>query len=449
MTKRIPTAVGVLILLGGLVAGVILVNNRQGLLTKAGPTEAPKNVKISNKGANTFTVSWTTDTPVTGFVKYSENPAKITTPAGDVRDQISGSSQGYTNHYVTVSGLNPEKTIYFLIGSGSQTYNDSGKPFEVRTGKQVIAPSEDVINGKVVGVDGSNINNAIVYVEVEGGQTLSTMTKTDGTWRLNLALSRDSNGSVLTYDVSTSLVSIFVQAGISGTATAITNTAKAKPVGDIILGKNLSFVDSVTASVSGTVAESSVKSSGFKNITEEASPVLSPEASESAGSMVISYPAINGEMIATSTPQFAGKTSPGTTIRVSVHSAVELTQIIKSDKNGDWKWTPPQKLEPGVHTITLEYTDSNNVFQKVVRSFTVLAADKVGGLPAFTATPSAIITTAVTATLTATPTKLATMPATSSGQLSSAGALEVTILLGVLGVGLLLFGRVSRKWWGD
>jgi hypothetical protein len=124
MTKRIPTALGILILLGGLVAGVILVNSRQGLITKAGPTEAPKNVKISNKGSNTFTVSWTTDTPVTGYLKYSENPAKINTPAGDIRDQISGSSQGYTNHYVNVTGLNPDKSNYLMVGSGSQLYDD-------------------------------------------------------------------------------------------------------------------------------------------------------------------------------------------------------------------------------------------------------------------------------------------------------------------------------------
>jgi len=192
MAKRIPTVLGVLILLGGLVTGVILVNSRQGLLIKAGPTEAPKNVKISNKGSNTFTVSWTTDTPVTGFIKYSENPAKITTPAGDIRDQISGSSQGFTNHYVSVTGLNPEKTNYFLIGSGSASYDNTGKPFEIRTGPQVIPPAEDMINGKVVGADGNSVTNAIVYVEVEGAETLSTMTKTDGTWRLNLALARDS-----------------------------------------------------------------------------------------------------------------------------------------------------------------------------------------------------------------------------------------------------------------
>lgn len=426
-------------------AGVILVNSRQGLLTKAGPTEAPKNVKISNKGSSGFTVSWTTDTPVTGYLKYSENPVKINTPAGDIRDQISGSSQGYTNHYVNVTGLNPEKSIYFMIGSGSQMYDDNGKPFEVRTAKQVIAPPEDVISGKIVGADGSPINNAVVYAEAEKGQTLSAITKTDGAWRLNLALSRSSDGSVLTYDPSSSLVSIFVQAGISGTATAITNTNKTKPVPDIVLGKNQSFVETTVATDSGSLSDGTVKSGGFKNITEQAAVVLSPDATESAGSMVIMNPAINGEMIATSSPEFSGKVSPGTTIRISVHSPIELTQIIKADKDGVWKWTPPQGLDPGVHTLTLEYTDENNIFQKVVRNFTVLAADKIGGLPAFTATPSA----SITSTPSATPTKESSMPATTSGNLTDSGALSVTVLMGILGFVMLVFGRISKRWWRD
>jgi len=445
MTKRIPTVVGILILLSGLIAGVFLVNGRQGLLTKAGPTESPKNVKISDNGSSTFTVSWTTDTPVTGYLKYSENMARINIPAGDIRDQVSGTSQGYTNHYVKVAGLNPSQNYYFMIGSGSQMYDDNGRPFSVTTGPQVIAPAEDVINGKIISADGSPINNAIVYFEIEGGQTLSAMTKTDGTYRANIASSRDSKGAVLTYDAKSTLISIFVQAGISGTATAIVNTGKTKPVPDIVLGKNQSFIDTTVATSSGITNESVVKSGGFKSITEQAAPVdLYPEASESAGSIIITNPSINGEMIATSSPEFSGRAAPGTTIRVSVHSTLELTQIIKADKNGDWKWTPPQGLDPGLHTLTLEYTDENNVFQRVVRNFTVLASDKVGGLPAFTATPSAIV-----ATISAIPTKKPSMPATSSSTLTDSGALSLTLLMGILGVVLFIFGRVSKRWWRD
>jgi hypothetical protein len=274
----------------------------------------------------------------------------------------------------------------------------------------------------------------------------------NGLWKLNLAQSRDiSKGAVLTYDSATSLVSIFVQAGISGTATAITNTAKTKPVPDIVLGKNQSFVETTVATESTDSTESVTKTTGFKSITDEAAPVLSPEATEAAGSMIIMNPAINGEMIATSSPEFSGKASPNTSIRISVHSAVELTQVIQADKDGTWKWTPPQDLEPGVHTLTLEYTDDNNIFQKVVRTFTVLAADKTAGLPAFTATLSATITItpSPSSTPTATPTKAPSMPATSSGTLEDAGALSVTILMGVLGIILFVFGRTSKKWWRD
>ncbi len=448
MAKKIPTALGLLILLGGLAAGVVLVNSRQGLLTKAGPTETPKNVKVSNLTSGGFAVSWTTDTPVTGYIKYSENPAKINSPAGDVRDQISGTSQGYTNHYVTVTGLSPEKTVYFLIGSGSQMYDDKSKPFEVRTSKQVIPPAEDVITGKVVGNDGSAINGAIVYAEVEGGQTQSAMTKTDGTWRLNLASSRDKEGAVLTYDPNTSLVSIFVQAGISGTATAVTNTGKSKPVPDIVLGKNQSFVETVTITETEIASESAIKSEGFGSITQEASPQEAAEATEPA-SLTILNPALNGEMIATNSPEFRGTTAPGTTIKISVHSAVELTQIIKADKNGEWAWTPPETLEPGLHTLTLEYTDENNILQKIVRNFTVLAAEGVSGLPAFVATPSATLTTTPTASPSAKVTAKVTMPATSSGTLTDSGTFSLTVLLGVIGLGMIIWGRVFKNKWRD
>jgi hypothetical protein len=251
------------------------------------------------------------------------------------------------------------------------------------------------------------------------------------------------------------LVSIFVQAGISGTATAITSTAKSKPVPDIVLGKNQSFVETTIATESATLTDSATKSTGFKNITEEAAPGIAPEATEAAGSMIILNPAINGEMIATNSPEFAGKAAPGTSIRISVHSSVELTQVIKADKNGEWKWTPPQGLDPGVHTLSLEFTDENNIFRQVVRTFTVLAAENVGGLPAFTATPSATPTGRITptptraATISATPTKAASMPATTSGSLSSTGALNTTILMGLLGIIVYFFGRLSKLWWRD
>lgn len=436
MNKRIPTLLGMLILVGGLVAGVVLVNMRQGVESQAGPTESPKNVKVSNLGSTTFSVSWTTDVPLTGLIKYSEDPAKITTPAGDARDQISGTSQGYTNHTVNVTGLGANKTYYFLIVSGSGTYDDTGKPFQVRTTAQVVAPAEDVIFGKVVGVNGEAINGGIVFVEAEGGSSLSTITRTDGTWRLNLANSRDKEGKVLSYDTKTTLLSIFVQAGSAGTATAITDTSKRAPVPDIVLGKNQSFVEggSVTAGLVATET-ATIKGAGFKIVESQLS--LS-EQLEATSAVKILNPAVNGEVIATEIPLFRGKAPTGSTVKLTVDSPALITQIVTSDIDGNWMWTSPQSLSQGAHILSAEFSDSAGTLQTITRTFTVLSAS---GLPSFTATPSATIT----ATPSATPSTSTTMPETTTDELEDAGGLATSIAFVLLGIGLVLFGRFSKQ----
>ncbi|KKT30237.1 MAG: hypothetical protein UW16_C0015G0016 [Microgenomates group bacterium GW2011_GWC1_44_10] len=440
MSKRIPTILGIFILIAGLVAGVILVNMRQGLESKAGPSESPKNLKISNLNASTFSVSWTTDTPLTGLIKYSEDPAKIVTPAGDVRDQISGTSQSYNNHTVNVSGLSPSTTYYFLIISGSGTYDDNSKPFSVRTTAQAIAPPEDLISGKVVRDTGDPINGGIVFVEAEGGQTLSTITKTDGTWRLNLANSRDKDGKVLTYDPGKTLLSIFVQAGNIGTATALTNTNKDKPVPDIVMGKNQSFSDTgqLVTSLEGETPKAQT-GTGFQLETDQ---LTLSEQLEATSSVKILNPATNGEIIATDKPEFSGKAPVGSVVKLTLNS-VEMTQVVQPDTDGNWKWTPPQLLDPGSHTLTVEFSDSANQVQKIVRTFTVLLSNQ----PAFTATPSAtpIVTPTPLIGISPSPT-VTSMPATESGVLVPSGGLTTTFGLALLGILMLFIGSLSKKW---
>lgn len=448
--KRIPTIVGLLILIGGLVAGVILVSQRQGLGTKAGPTSSPKDVRITNLMTNNFSVSWTTDIPTTGFIKYSENPAKIQTPAGDSRDQISGTAQSYTNHYVNITGLKADTTYYFVIGSGPETYNDQGKPFQVKTGPQVIPPAEDVINGKVLDSSNNPVNGAIVFVEPEGGGALSTVTKIDGTWRLNLTDARDSSGKVLTYDKDNTVLSIFIQAGTNGTATAITNTSKDSPVPDITLGKNQSFISTLPTQIT-EASSSGVISTGFTSLAAAPTEtVATTAAEENSGPVSILNPALNGEMIATSEPQFKGKALPNSDIKITVESTPQTTSLT-ADANGDWSWTPPEGLDPGNHTVTLTYTDSNGVLSTITRQFTVLAYDESTGLPAFTATPSATVTQEITPTpvatetATPTPTEEIVMPATESSTLTSTGS-EMSYMVIGSGVLLLLISQAAKLW---
>lgn len=434
--KRIPTILGVIILIGGLVSGILLVGKPQSLLTKAGPTSVPKNVKISNKGGESITVSWTTDVPVTGLLKYSDNPSNLSLPGADIRDQASGEAGVFTTHYVVLTNLGVNKTYYFEILAGSISYDDSTKPYQARTGMGTGMGEEDVVSGKIITAAGQGIEGAIVYIEIDGGETMSSLTKNGGMWQLNLGAVKNNKGQTFVYDKQNQQVSLFVQGGALGTATALTNTANDSPVKNIVIGTNVNLVESVVP-INGVVNDLT-DGGGFGDL---------------ADSEEILNPVIDGEKIATSSPEFMGKLPAGTSIKVTVNSQVEQSASVTADEDGVWTWTPPMDLEPGEHTVSIEYEDENGILQMIARSFIVLAAEDVGGTPAFTATGSATPTTTPTVSPSTTPSATPTvveasgssMPSTESG-VPEAGVLTSTYWLLIVGLGLFLTGQNLKKW---
>jgi hypothetical protein len=435
MNRKIPTVLGLIILIAGLISGVILVNNRTSFQSKAGPTESPKNIKITNRGSGTFSVSWTTDIPLTGYLKYSEDPAKINLPSGDVRDQISGTSQSYTNHYVNITGLGANKTIYFLIGSGSQTYNDNDKPFQARTLVSISAPAEDIVSGKIINGDGSPVNGAIVFVDMENTETLSTISKNDGSWRINISTARTKDGKLPTIDPKKTLLSIFASAGTSGTATAITNTEKARPVPDIILGKNQSFVES-SIDLANLSSQNASKSGGFALSESQ----LSSDTFAKNSLVTFLNPAIDGELIATTSPELKIKLATGSGVVFTV--GTQKSTNITATNSGEWAWSPLEPFTSGLNNLLIEFLDDKGAKQQVSRKFNVLAIGDIGGLPAFTATPSATPNLIVVA-----PTDGTTMPETTSENLNNSGTLGTSILLTLSGIILFGLGRYLKKKW--
>lgn len=434
LSKRIPTILGILILIGGLIAGIVLVGQRQGFGLRAGPTAVPRNVTISNRSSNGFTVSWTTDVPVTGFVVYSDNPTRLNLPAGDERDQISGTTQQYTTHYVNVTGLTPDKTYYFEIGSGSENYNDGGKPYQVRTAPQAAAPPEDVISGKVVTSTNAPAGGAIVYAEITGAEALSTLTRNDGGWRIALSNARNTTGDFVAYDKATATLTILVQAGTSGTATALTTVANANPVPEITLGKTHNFA---TGEVAPVITD--IGGGGGGNFSSLA---VEPTPPEATFSVKLLNPAVEGEALATQTPEFLGTGPAGTVINLTLDvTGQKGVATVSATQN--WTWSPPQRLSLGNHTIALSYQEGGNNFS-FSRGFVILSAREatVGGLPAFSATPSATPTATATATPSITPT--ATPTATPTG-LPEAGILTPTYSLLILGIGLFVSGVVWKR----
>ncbi len=257
--KKIPTILGITILLVGVIVGVFLVTTQGNfaLGLKAGPTSTPRQVKFSNISDTSFTVSWITDTSVSGYVKYGEGKTDQT--LSDNRDQVAGSTGQYTTHYVTIRSLKPQTSYSVLIGSGSQTYDDNGSPYSLQTAlvARGKTPDADTMSGKVVLPSGQPAPGVIVYVEIEGGSLVSALTKNSGVWSIPLSITRTKDlTSFLSYDRQQTKINLTIQGADLGTATATVTTANDNPVADITLGQNVDLsVANATPSAKGVLEQ--------------------------------------------------------------------------------------------------------------------------------------------------------------------------------------------------
>jgi chitodextrinase len=157
MKKQIPTIVGLIILFIGAGAGMFLVSDEVEFLPRAAPEFTPRRLQITNVTDTSFTVSWVTDEPTVGYLRYGTTPDTQTIVTDD-RDQLSGDTSDYRVHHVTVRGLTASSQYYFEVGSGGESdlYDNDGVPYEVNTGKSLAAPTEsESIYGKVVTQAGS------------------------------------------------------------------------------------------------------------------------------------------------------------------------------------------------------------------------------------------------------------------------------------------------------
>src|SRR5690606_8185562 len=118
-----------------LVAGVLLFGNGTGVFApRATPQTTPKNPKVTNITDRSFTVSFYTDEPTAGFARYGTEETSLRSQASDDRDQLSGTTGEYQLHHVTVRGLTPSTTYYYVLGTGSVArFDNNGAPFTIRT----------------------------------------------------------------------------------------------------------------------------------------------------------------------------------------------------------------------------------------------------------------------------------------------------------------------------
>lgn len=423
---KIPTIIGIIILILSLATGVILVQNNQLFKLGAEGQNSPKDVRISNITSDSFSVTWITDTQTTGFIKYGDSVGNITNTKTE-----ESSSPGYT-HLVNVSGLNIQTNYFFKINSAGVDFDNNGVTWQGQTGTAVESGQPVLISGNVLLATGTPAKNAIVYITVSD-KLFSALTSQNGSWIISLPSSIDK---------ANSLLEISVLSGQGETSTAQIYSKSASPVPTMILGQTHDFKN-LPPSGSADIPQASL---GVPDVGTPSSGFNIPESTSTPSAKTVTLKSIsNNEIVTSVKPEFFGEGPAGVKIQIVIESD-PITDNVTIASSGEWSWEIPKDLPEGPHTITITWKDAGGILRTLTRNFVVQASEG----PAFVSTPSASPSIKPTASPSGTPkaTITSTPTATSSGTplpQPISGSLTPTILLSIMGIGVVALSFLLWK----
>ncbi|HET7099218.1 MAG TPA: fibronectin type III domain-containing protein [Patescibacteria group bacterium] len=439
-TNRIPTIIGIVMLVVGIFAGVFFLNMNQVFRIGADVKTAPTDIRVSNISDNSATISWTTDKESLNFISWGESANSL-----PKIEKETEADQKFVTHSITLTGLTPGKKFFYKINSDGTNYDNKGIAWEVSTGPTLnVNQNTNTVSGAVINASGLPAKRALVYMTING-YLLSTLTSDNGNYVFQIGNTRTTD--LLSYaqiDPAQTLLEISVVGGVDGVSTAKVFPQSAHPVPTIILGQVYDF-RSLPINAEGQIPEASL------NLPEDAtaSSKFNVEGGTATpSSSVILESLKEGEVITTDQPQFFGKGPGGETITITVNSETPITDVIEIPKNGSWNWNVPANLAPGAHTINISWVDATGITRSLTRSFVVQASE----LPAFeasssaTSTPSIIATPTSSGSATIKPTSTPNpTPAATSQPVPVTGSLTGTILLSIIGIAVLLFSFAILK----
>lgn len=412
---RIPTLLGILLvvmLVGGL--GFAFERISRGG-TSASGSATPTRVEFTNVTEGMFTVSWITQEATTGVVSVESTNAKMT--LFDERD-VSGKLGKYLTHVATMRTAQSNTEYRITILSNGKKYTSGNEPYRIRTGPAMSSPPPGTLEpafGIVIGDQNTPAEGAIVYLTPQGGQMLSTLVKSSGSWIIPLNLARTTD--LTSYLPVSERIDedILVRFGTAET-TAITDTLNDNPVPDMNVGKTYDFRRQ-QAKVPAT-----------------APSVLGQATGQQTYAFAITTPVVN-TAIPTNLPSIQGTGVPGksVSITIGITNPIGGTTVVGAD--GIWRFTPPQRLSPGKQSVTATsqgasgQTVAATVLFEILKSGTQVLGD---------ATPSATLAPSLPPG--------ATDTATLAGEpIPTSGSILPTIVLLLMGIALFGGGAALAR----
>src|SRR3989344_7038451 len=180
---KIPTLLGIGVLLIGLFGGVFLVTKNQFNVfkTQAGVSAEPQKITVANLSGNSASIYWQTDKAVPGFVEAGPG---ITLGLTFRDDRDEGAPKPYLLHFVTLNNLSPNTTYYYKIVSGANTY--PAQPLSFKTLESVQSFPNSPLIGQIVDENLQPVGEALINLSIPGNSNLATITKISGNFILPL-----------------------------------------------------------------------------------------------------------------------------------------------------------------------------------------------------------------------------------------------------------------------
>ncbi len=235
---RIPTLLGLTVIVIGIAAGILLNLKEQTFISQASPDLIPQNITVSNLSDTSATISWQTSAEATSFIRFGQTSPNEQT---SLDDRDNKNPQPHLIHYVTLKNLSPKTTYQYKIIS-SKTSSDTlnfttATPLSSQTGFQPIIGS--VLNENIP------LNDTLVYLSIADAATLSALTKNSGNFLIPISQIRKSDLSDI-YPLSEDTVAkltIFSEKGQSSALFKLKSIKTGLP--PIAIGENLDLTNPV------------------------------------------------------------------------------------------------------------------------------------------------------------------------------------------------------------
>ncbi len=370
--KKIPTLVGLLLVLAAVAIFGYAFDRVGPLLSHANASVAPASVMISNINDNGFTVSWTTTTPATGMITVESNNTKH----GVVYDEQDPSLGIYTTHTATFRNGNPDTSYRIKIISNGKQYQDKNGPYIIQTGPTLDGNGTGIepAFGTVTTNSGQPAAGTLLYLTLENGQTLSTLVKPSGSWVIPLNLVRqESLRAFIT--ISERIDETLVVRTSVEESHVLTDTLNDNPVPEIVIGKTYDF------------RKIQATEDAKKQLASAPPEVLGATATSIIGVIAITKPKDN-QAIPTDIPLFQGTGIPNKNVTLIIGITKPIVGQTTVGNDGIWRYSPTTPLSAGRQSVTLTTQDAQGKPVALTHMFEVL---KSGTQVLGDATPSATI----------------------------------------------------------